>query len=1231
MDCEILVWKENGEYRLASDLRRPLIMNHESLSVSHFPGGSSSTRRSSMSSPSNVAQLLSSSPDHVRLVTIVAHVDHGKTTLADHLISYATELLSDRLAGKVRFLDFDPEEQRRGITIRTSGIVLSHPVPSLLQQVQPSDDGAPSTITIHLHDSPGHSDFMWEVSTSLLATDSALVVIDVVEGMGARTHQVLRETLARRLVPILVLNKLDRLCTELHLSALEAYAKLRELLEIVNATAAAMVVANEQLDDDHDTNENNTRDSKDADNNHQSIEDLWVFEPAKGNVIFASALYGMGFTVLGLCQSLYQSSMVTIKPRILAPFLFGDFKIVRDDQGRDKVFKWKPPSGHEGATADDDANVPLFAKFALEPLWRILSNCHGSDPSSSGQSPPQHQPALTATSAANQAWLQNIVDDMQIGATGTKTKRPTDGTASASQRVPSNTAELAAFLNQHGAKSGDSITRVVLKRYRPLAHVVLDAVALHGPSPLQAASSDHLQRKRLFRLESPATSTSTHSDAATEFHKKQQRAVYECDPNSTIVVAQVCKFVVTQMAHLQDKELLSGNGHPTSKGPVLLGLTRVLSGTLESDGQYYAIEPKKDGVAASSSSFDDANNVPPPTPRKVRLYLLLGSSYVFVSRVPAGHLCAVLGLEGAVVATPVTICSTGMGLAIGTPESFRRKPQPLVKVQIEPAAAKHAPILKRGLRLLQLSDAGVQVSETPRGETLLSCCGELHLEHSLVDLRTKHLLDEEPIELLVSDPIVDFGESTDWMDREAEQFGAFLEVSYALHSRSGGKCVGVLQSQGRVPPPSRQSSIPPYNEEEGLNSAGYGRARSLLTGRTAAIRIRVVPLVPSVYQAITAGRLEEGDSESEMLLLARALNFPKDLNAKDILAVLMKQCLFVSDVNQAVLVETPALSSGACVVGVVSPSIDAPHHSEVYAPSSNFTESIPDEGVSPNSIGAYTRLSERILKCGFAPTKGDHGPDDGNTAVRMTDRGALAVWRQFMQGSTVAGFQLAIKSGPICEEPVRSVLVVLEGVEVAVKTSGEGDMVKAIEHDGSGAIEWTSVKPLSGGMVVSSIRTGIRCALLTRPSRLVEGVFKLTLHSSVSGLGSLYAVLSKRRGKVIEDSVVDGTDLLLIEAMLPAAEAFGLAPELFGKTSGEVTAPEMVWSHWERLDADPFWIPTSLDEREDYGEVQMAGDASTGVDNPALVYIRKVRHRKGLAVDSSRTIVAAEKQRTMKR
>jgi ribosome assembly protein 1 len=588
--------------------------------------------------------------------------------------------------------------------------------------------------------------------------------------------------------------------------------------------------------------------------------------------------------------------------------------------------------------------------------------------------------------------------------------------------------------------------------------------------------------------------------------------------------------------------------------------------------------------------------------------------------------------------------------------SFRRQ-QPLVKVRVEPVHARDLAKLERGLRLLRLSDAGVQVTDdAARGELLLACRGELHLEQSLVDLQTKLLA--EPVELRVSDPIVDFGESTDWMEQETEHFAVFVDAAYGRPVDSGATSNAgrprAAAAARRVPAPARQSSLPPYNEEEGLGSAAYGRSRSFLTGRGAAVRLRAVPLAPIVFRAMSERSVVDG-CEADLAELGRALGAARGASPEELLDALCNRCLFLSDDSGSAMVETPALSTGWCVRGVAV--ADEGHRGELYVPplaaaSGPPTDSSPngnvddDDALLRHKRRAYDSLTERIRERGFreagaAPdddrglgaSGGEEPPGGEGSDEDAADAAARGAWVAGMRGSAVAGFQLALRSGPLCEEPVRGVLVVLEGVEVAVvaatKTRAAGESLESAE--GEEGPSYAPSKPLQGGMVVSAVRSGIRCALLTRPARLVEGILRLTLHSSLSGLGSLYGVLSKRRGRVAHDSTVDGTDLLLIEALIPAAEAFGLAPELFGRTSGEVTAPEMVFSHWERLDVDPFWIPTSLEEREDYGELQSAGDSSTGLDNPALGYIRQVRRRKGLAADSSRTVVAAEKQRTLKR
>jgi ribosome assembly protein 1 len=524
---------------------------------------------------------------------------------------------------------------------------------------------------------------------------------------------------------------------------------------------------------------------------------------------------------------------------------------------------------------------------------------------------------------------------------------------------------------------------------------------------------------------------------------------------------------------------------------------------------------------------------------------------------------------------------------------FAQGIRPLVKVSIEPEVTSDAEYLERGLTKLSLADAGVEVSSTAKGERLLACLGELHLEQSILDLERVYCGKVEGIKLRVSDPIVEFAESTTWFSKqEIENFTGFFDDASPI---------------------LRQATIPPYSEEEGIAYARNGRMRVVFSGRGAALSLRVVPLPSSVYKCLETDEISSVENECHEELLGLGSALQCSASTPEAILHELKQSLLSLNSNECGMICTIGIRDGTTVRGVVA--------AEVYYPvtlTKQDNQEVSDEDTlaiqNKIELGVkeFESLRSDIRKGGFsALTDAESQSEDFNAA-------AFSIWLKSMKGSVAAGFETAMSAGPICEEPVRNVLVVLEGVEVAVVKQSDSDSYHAS-------------KPIAAGMMVSSLRVGTRCALLSRPVRLMEGHLRLTLHSSLAGLGSLYQVLSKRRGKVIEDSMVDGTDLLMITALIPQAEAFGLTPELFAKTSGEVTAPEMLFSHWECLDVDPFWIPTSEEEREDFGELQTAGDASTGLDNTALSYIRRVRKRKGLTVDSSRTVLSAEKQRTLKR
>jgi ribosome assembly protein 1 len=1041
-------------------------------------------------------------PARTRLVTIIAQVDHGKTTLADSLIE-SNGIISERLAGTLRYLDDLEEEQRRGITMRTSAIGLSHSY----QAGGSKNANEPQQMVIHLLDSPGHADFCTEVSSALQCCDGALLVVDAVEGLCARTHQVLREAFVHELIPILVINKVDRLCTELCLSPEEAYMRLRKLLESMNAASAAMLNSS-RANNATDGGESNTKTATTAEEDEAEEEAqaaIWTFDAAKGNVVFCSAIHGWGFTVPSLARQLFRSKTLDIKPPVLRQYLFGDFKFKGG-----KVLKWKPDTASE---------MPMFAEFGLNPIWQIYQGV---------------SEAAMASGLGSNLFGNSTTNN---GVNSVKITAATSGMDQVQVLLGSD-FELQEILKQTGSSTEDAILRSVLRRYRPLSTNVLNAVCDKCPSP---ASASKEVRTRALALQ---------AGAAPEV----QAAVSECNVEGP-AVAHVCKFLITDKSNVRDAAL----AEMTQGDTLLMGVTRVLSGTLQAGDAYYCMGPK----------HHESETAPQ---RSVRLYLLMGSSLVPVDKVPAGHLCAIYGLEDLQLKT-VTLSSSPDAMPL---QGFDQGIRPLVKVNVEPENAEDTDALERGLVKLTLADAAVEVTATSKGERILACLGEIHLEQSLLDLETVYC--GKAIKLRKSEPIVEFGETTTWMDGEADY------PSFAVSTNV---------------PPLRQTAIPPYNEEEGVLQARRGRMRALLSGRSAAIGVRVVPLADSVYEAFKTKELKK-DCHEEVIKLGNALGCSgEDI---DIMFAGMLETLRSVDANGNALLESKGISNGSCVKGVVG--------DEVY--SVDLQAQGKEESEEGNVGLEEHNLFLDCIRDGGLLSKSSEQDDGGKTSE--ANEAALNLWRTQMSGSITAGFQLGLRAGPICEEPVHHVLVILESIEVALSSDRK-----------------TPSKSLSGGMVIGALKQGIRCALLSRPARLMEGHLKLTLHSSLAGLGSLYGVLSKRRGKVLEDSMVDGTDLLLITATLPQAESFGLAPELLRKTSGEVTVPELTFWKWTRLEEDPFWIPTSLEEREDFGEIIINGDASTGVDNTALKYIRLVRERKGLLVDSARTVIAAEKQRTMKR
>jgi elongation factor 2 len=196
-------------------------------------------------------------PEMIRNIGIVAHIDHGKTTLSDNILAGAG-MISKELAGRQLFMDSDEEEQERGITIDSSNVSMVHEF-----------DG--DDYLINLIDTPGHVDFGGDVTRAMRAVDGAVVVIDAVEGTMPQTETVLRQALKEHVKPVLFINKVDRLINELKVDSQEMQIRLGKLIDHVNKLIKGM--------------------------NEERYKAGWRVDAAEGTVAFGSALYNWAISV----------------------------------------------------------------------------------------------------------------------------------------------------------------------------------------------------------------------------------------------------------------------------------------------------------------------------------------------------------------------------------------------------------------------------------------------------------------------------------------------------------------------------------------------------------------------------------------------------------------------------------------------------------------------------------------------------------------------------------------------------------------------------------------------------------------------------------------------------------------------------------------------------------------------------------------------------------------------
>ncbi|KAJ8029675.1 Elongation factor 2 [Holothuria leucospilota] len=266
--------------------------------------------------------------NNIRNMSVIAHIDHGKSTLIDSLVT-KSGIIAQAKAGEMRFTDTRKDEQERCITIKSTAVSLYYELREEdLSYITTGTDG--NGFLINLIDSPGHVDFSSEVTAALRVTDGALVVVDCVSGVCVQTETVLRQAIRERIKPVLFMNKMDRALLELQLEQEDLYLTFLRILENFNVIVATY------CDDDG------------------PMGNIQV-NPTAGTVGFGSGLHGWAFTLKQFAE--IYAEKFKIQPAELMKRLFGD------QFYNAKERKWNEVGG--------DGYVRGFNQFVLDPIYKV--------------------------------------------------------------------------------------------------------------------------------------------------------------------------------------------------------------------------------------------------------------------------------------------------------------------------------------------------------------------------------------------------------------------------------------------------------------------------------------------------------------------------------------------------------------------------------------------------------------------------------------------------------------------------------------------------------------------------------------------------------------------------------------------------------------------------------------------------------------------------------------------
>lgn len=1024
---------------------------------------------------------------------------------------------------------------------------------------------------VNLIDSPGHVDFTGEVEAALRVSDGALLVVDVVEGVCVQTVTVLRAALENAVRPVLVLNKIDRLFGELRLDPMEAYQRIVNVLEQVNVIMGVreveqMMAAATVAETEQEHNEEWKFEDALGVSGRETVSGF--FSPEQGNVVFASAIDGWAFRLIDFAKIFAEK--FGISEKVLNKTLWGDFYF----QSKTKKIVRKKFTDLKSKAK------PMFVQFVLQNMHTIYEK------------------------------VINTENDIQL----------------AIEQRKKLVEKLQLKVNSRELRHRDAgvALRAIMNAWLPASVCLMNTIIEKLPSAKDAQADDHRLQilwpnvDRMV-LEEENVGKNSSETLLQALHQQHEAVKSTTVGKSAPLIAYVSKMfensnkkggqgqmnirtpktkeeleIIRQEATKATASVNEDNGSSMR----MVAMARVLSGTISVGDTVFVYSPKYE--VRENGSYDRSHVAKATV---TNLFLLMGRGMNALQSASAGAVIGIAGLDEVVMKT-ATLSSEPPG------QCFPVGPKPsstlgidkdaLVKVAVEPHLPNFAPKLREGLRRLNQADPAVETYISAKGEHVLAASGELHLERCLKDLRE---IFAKGVRIHVSKPIVSF--------RETVYGGVspYVETPFAKADNeliSGKK--GRMEAENSA-------------EERGKDESTIPSAvdRTVWSVRVESKRIGKDESVVLNKSFVEWGRLVRVGNENLSLTLA-AFPLPHQLaSVLEDVAPALRKFETKKQIDVQLIDETRQK---------IEKALD--EHAEDTSTKKKSCKSIKDYW--------YEQLFPRIWSAGPKQFGSNLlvGPDQGFSRSTLLEKvfGKSSVvgsvqdsrLRREAEKAIISGFQLGTRGGPLCEEPMHGIAFVIHefkepslGEEAVADGTLDGEDTTTL-----GKIQDIGVANMSG-IMISSMKDAVRLALMHGNPRLMEGFLHVDIATPGDALGNAYTVLGQRRGRVLNEEIKEGVNVFGIEAYLPVQDSFGFTDSLRKQTSG-FAVPQMVFSHWELIEQDPFWYPQTVEELEDLG----ASDTTAETNNLARKLMNSVRRRKGLRVEE-KLVENAEKQRTLSR